>query len=158
MLLLVMLMVGLWIGPRLPGLAGEFFALVAGLVTTPFLMEASFLGFGLLLVFGINHWRRKREGDEFVYLEQAEGPGSRELPSSARSVIYRETPEDPEQPDLLSRAEGALGIGDFEESARLLAEAEREELDSPRGRRLRIDLARATGRHDLARKLAGEDY
>lgn len=158
LLLLVLVMFALWLGPRLPGLPGEFFASVAGLVTTPFLMEASFLGFGLLVVFALNHWRRKREGDEFVYLEQAEGPGSEKLPAAARSVVYREAPEEPEQPDPLSRAEGALAIGDCDEAARLLAETDADILASPRGRSLRIALARATGREDLARRLERDDH
>lgn len=151
--LLVLVILCLWFGPRLPGLAGDFLGVLAGIVSTPFLMEASFLAFGVLVVLTINHWRRYREGDEFVHLERVDGPGTEQFPEAERWVVYREPPAQPVAPDLLSRAEGAFSIEDFEETAQLLAEMPAAERDSPRGRRLRIRLARATGRHELADRL-----
>ena len=60
----------IWSGKRLPGFAGEFFSMVAGLVSTPFLMEASIVLLGFFIVIGLNAWRAHRDGDEFVYLDE----------------------------------------------------------------------------------------
>lgn len=59
-------------GRRLPGLAGEFFAKVAGIITTPFLMETSVCIFGFIIVMLLNKWREARDGDELVYLDELE--------------------------------------------------------------------------------------
>ncbi|HEY8990425.1 MAG TPA: hypothetical protein VIM46_00465, partial [Luteolibacter sp.] len=59
-------------------------------------------------------------------------------------------------PGLLAQAEGALAIGDFEATAEALAAMDEAELARPETRRLRIALARATGRDELARRLEAE--
>jgi hypothetical protein len=61
--LLTALMLG-W--RRIPGWVGEGFGIVAGIFSTPFVMETSFVLIGLLTVIAVNTWRRRREGDEFV--------------------------------------------------------------------------------------------
>lgn len=150
----VFLIAGLiWYGRSLPGFAGECFALVAGIITTPFLMEASFIILGLLLVMLLNYWRLRRDGDEFVYLDQAEGPGSESLPDSARWAIYDNPPLDPVNPDLLARAEGALEIGDHEGAVEALASMTDSERESPPVLEFRIALARASGKEELAKRL-----
>ena len=143
----------LWLGRHLPGFLGEWFGTLAGILTTPIFMEASFLVFGILLVMAINHWRRAREGDEFVYLDLAQGPGSELLPEQARWAIYPEAPLVPENPDLLSRAEGALEIGDHDSVIEALAAMTDDERNQPATLRLRARLARATGRTELAERL-----
>lgn len=57
-------------GRFLPGLGGEFFARVLGIISTPFLMELILATMGLVLILSLNHWRQRREGDELVYLEE----------------------------------------------------------------------------------------
>jgi hypothetical protein len=57
-----------------PGLLGEWFGMIAGFLSTPVLLEVSFFTIGLIIVVSVNHWRMKREGDEFVYLEQINEP------------------------------------------------------------------------------------
>ena len=52
-----------------PGWVGESLGLVAGVMTTPFFMESFFVIVGLLTVVGLNTWRRRRGGDEFVEIE-----------------------------------------------------------------------------------------
>ena len=59
----------LWLGRGLPGWPGEVFRMITGLLTTPIFMEVSFLFLGLLLVLAINHWRRRRDGDECVEID-----------------------------------------------------------------------------------------
>ncbi|MCW1923812.1 hypothetical protein OKA05_14690 [Luteolibacter arcticus] len=66
----------------LPGVAGEFFARVAGIVTTPFLLEGTLAIVGFILVILINHWRHQREGDELVYLDEVKD-GSQDHPKQA---------------------------------------------------------------------------
>ena len=154
---LVCAIIGLiWYGGTLPGFVGEWFAMVMGIITTPFLMEGSFIVLGLLIVISINHWRMKREGDELVYLDQAEGPGSETLPESARWALYKDQPLDPENPGLLTQAEGFFEIGDFDSAVEALAEMDDAERNSPAVLTFRIALARATGKDDLASRLENQ--
>ncbi|MEO0016847.1 MAG: hypothetical protein RLZZ522_130 [Verrucomicrobiota bacterium] len=72
--------VALWLGWRLvPGPAGEFMGMIVGILSTPFFLEASFVGLGVLIVMMINAVRRHRDGDDFVTAEhldarRASGP------------------------------------------------------------------------------------
>lgn len=59
-----------------PGWLGDALGAVAGIISTPFFMEASFICLGVIIVVGINAWRRHKEGDEFVLLEVNEPAGS----------------------------------------------------------------------------------
>lgn len=54
----------------LPGVFGEWLGMMVGLMTTPVFLEISAFLIGLMVVFGFNHWREKRAGDEFVDLEE----------------------------------------------------------------------------------------
>ena len=69
---------------HLPGLLGEWVGLMVGVLTTPFFLEASAVVVGLTVVLAINGWRRKRAGEEWVDLEQADDneavgePGNRD--------------------------------------------------------------------------------
>ena len=38
-------------------------------MSTPFFLEASFIFIGMTIVVAINHWRQKRDGDDFVEVE-----------------------------------------------------------------------------------------
>lgn len=68
---------GLLVGWRLiPGWVGEAFGTVAGILSTPFFMEGSFVVIGLITVLVLNTWRRRREGDEFVEIDTGEKSGS----------------------------------------------------------------------------------
>jgi len=67
---LILVHVGLWFGRiHLPGYLGELCGKVQGLSMTPFCMELSLTAFGFMAVLGINNYRRKKEGEEFVALE-----------------------------------------------------------------------------------------
>lgn len=55
---------------RVPGVPGEWLGMMAGIISTPFFLEASFVILGVLLVMGVNAVRRHRAGDEFVSHEE----------------------------------------------------------------------------------------
>jgi hypothetical protein len=99
----------------------------------------------------LNHWRQKREGDELVYLEQVDQPGK--LPDHAKWAVFREPPLTGEEPSLLVQADGALAISDWQTAADCLAAMPEEQLKMPEALSLRLQLARATGKLDLAEKL-----
>jgi hypothetical protein len=64
-------MVGMLLGWRfIPGWVGESVGTLAGIMSTPFFMEASFILIGLVIVLSLNTWRRNREGDELVFLDE----------------------------------------------------------------------------------------
>lgn len=54
----------------LPGFAGELGRLVLALITSPFLMESVLAFLALTALFAINGWRRNREGDDWVALDE----------------------------------------------------------------------------------------
>jgi hypothetical protein len=122
-----------------------------GLATTPFLLEISFALFGLSLVLVINHLRQKKDGEELVYLEQVDDPAG--LPDHASWALYRNPPLAGEEPSLQAQAEGALAIGDHETAAECIAAMPDAELRQPETLALRIELARLTGRHEVAVEL-----
>lgn len=141
----------------LPGLLGEWVGMMVGVMTTPFFLEASFIFIGLTLVVAINHWRQKRDGDEFVYLEEVDGPGvSDDLPEHAKFAVYQEKPLPGENPTLLAQAEGAMAIGDYEAAVESIGAMPEEELKRAETLFLRLELAKATGKADLAESLERE--
>lgn len=150
--LVALMMIGIGLGGFLPGLAGEWFARILGIVTTPFLMEGSFIVLGFILVITLNLWRLHREGDEFVYLEEVKNAPA-DLPAHARWAAYRNPPLDSSDPAPVDQLEGALAIGDHQSAAELLAAMSDEERSTPEALALRIRLARETGREELAAKL-----
>lgn len=141
----------------LPGLFGETVGTIIGVMTTPFCMEASFIVIGITIVIGLNIWRRIKEGDDFVYLEQVnESDAPKGLPDQAKWAVYREKPLDPEAPTLLEQAEGAFAIGDYETTAECIGAMDRNELKKQDTLNLRLELAKATGRPELIELLENE--
>ncbi len=57
---------------RVPGFGGEALGMFAGILTTPFLMEGSFVVLGFVILLVLNTHRRRKEGDEFVVFEEDE--------------------------------------------------------------------------------------
>ncbi|NWK57455.1 hypothetical protein HW115_17690 [Verrucomicrobiaceae bacterium N1E253] len=58
----------------LPGFSGEVGRLYLAMVTSPFLMETTLACLALTLLLGINGWRRMREGDDWVTLDDQGRP------------------------------------------------------------------------------------
>lgn len=125
------LFVSIALGGRLPGSLGVVFAKITGILSTPFLMEASLCLLGLVIVMLLNYWRHLRNGDELVYLDEIKNAPA----------------------DLL---EGAIAIGDHSTATEALASMSDEERARPDIVRLRITLARSTGKTDLAERLESE--
>ena len=157
-LALCILVPGTLIGWRyIPGFWGEWIGTIIGVMTTPFFMEASFAIIGLMIVFALNHWHQVKDGDEFVYLEQVDGPDApADLPDQARWALYREKPLEGMEPTLLEQAEGAFGIGEFALTAEWIALMGKDELKQPETLALRLALAKATGREDLLAHLEAQ--
>lgn len=155
---LTLLVTGALLGWRLlPGLLGEWVGTMIGIMTTPFFMEASFAIIGLMTVISLNIWRQRKDGDEFVYLEQVTGPDTPgNLPEHAKWALYRQKPLDSEAPSLLAQAEGAFSIGDYPATAEWIGAMDHDELKQPETLRLRLELAKATGHLDLAAQLETE--
>lgn len=154
LLTLTTVVCGMLIGWRhMPGLLGEWVGTMAGIITTPFVMESSFAVIGLTIVICINHWRQKKAGDELMYLERVDDAEG--LPDHASWALYRDA-LDGEVPPLLVRAEGALAIGDHETAAECIAAMPEEELKRAEVLAVRLELARATGMSELASRLECE--
>lgn len=152
LLTITVVVCGVLIGWRhLPGILGEWLGVMIGVVTTPFFLELSFAALGLTVVLMLNHWRQKRAGDELMYLEQVDEPAN--LPDHASWAVFREPPLTGEEPSLLVQADGALAIDDHQTAAECLAALPEDQLKLPEALTLRLELARATGKADLAEKL-----
>jgi hypothetical protein len=141
----------------IPGWVGEWLGAMIGVMTTPFFMEASFLILGLAIVVGLNGWRRRRLGDELVYLEEIdEAAVTDPLPERVKWAIYQKKPLAGEVPSLREQAEGAVAIGDFEQAAECIAAMDAAELRERPVLEIRLALARASGRMELAGELEAE--
>lgn len=148
---------GALIGSRyMTGLVAEWLSMMIGIMTTPFFMEASFAILGLIIVIGLNTWRRSKEGDELVFLDRVDDASASGLPDHASWAVYEKAPLQGEVPSLLIQAEGALAIGDHDSAAELISAMSGEEIKLPAVYELRIALAKATGREDLALQLQAE--
>lgn len=55
---------------KIPGVVGDSVGFLVGIMSTPFFMEGSFAIIGLLIVISLNTWRRHKDGDELVYLDE----------------------------------------------------------------------------------------
>lgn len=143
-----------WLATR-EGFVGDVFSTILGITATPLLLEFSFVVMGLITVLGINYFVQKRQGDEYVYLEQVDDPELGTLPEQTRQVIYRSPPERVEVGiEPLDLAEGAADLDDFSEAWSHLNSMPEAELEEPRALNLRLRLAMATGKLEFADKLA----
>lgn len=155
-LLAAVLIITIWWGTYLPGLAGEIFSMFAGIMWSPFLLDVSLFFMGLILILWLNNIRRLRDGDEFVYLEQVDDPTAN-LPSDARSAVFPERPTELDPTVPLAAIEGALALPDPKQATELLMDLPEEQLDHPEVLTLRIRLAEMNGdtaaAEDLRKKL-----
>ena len=144
----------IWLGTYLPGFLGEVFSMFAGLMWTPLVLDFTIFLFGVVLILWLNMFVRAREGDEFVYLEQVEGPDvPADLPEEARSAVFRENPVPHGLEPSLAAIEGALALDDLGEAADLLFELPPDQVDEPEVLTLRIQLARKQGHEEKAVEL-----
>lgn len=147
----------IWLGTYLPGGFGEFFSILAGIMWTPVLLDISLFLIGLTLVLWLNKRRLDKEGDEYVYLEQVEGPNlPGDLPQESRSAVYSSAPEKLTGNPACAAIEGALSLGDLEEATRLLLAISPSDLEAPDVLGVRIQLAEQTDRQDEADSLRNQ--
>ena len=140
-----------------PGVFGEFLGVIAGVLSTPFLLEICFAILGLIIVIALNNIRMRRNGDEFVYLEEVADPIARAgLPDRSTFAIYKDRPLDGIEPAPIDQIEGTIEVGDHQSAAQMLATLDDAELKQPAVLALRLRLARETGKHDLAARLERE--
>jgi hypothetical protein len=140
-----------------PGLLGEWLGFIAGVISTPFFLEGTFVILGFIIVMSLNSWRRYREGDEFVYLDQVSGPDvPKDLPDHARWAVYRKAPLPAGGVTPLEQAEGAVAIGDFGTAAAVIAAMSHEELAAEGVLEVRLAMAEASGKTELAARLKKE--
>ncbi|WP_367873030.1 hypothetical protein [Luteolibacter sp. Populi] len=147
--------VGAAFAAHLPGVAGEFFARILGIMTTPFILEASLCIIGFVIVLTLNQWRQMRDGDELVYLEQVQDSPAT-LPDQARWAVYAQKPQETGTVASADLLEGALAIGDHGEALTILDGMSGEERAQPEVMKMRITLAEATGKDELAKELRGK--
>ena len=147
----------IWLGAYLPGFVGELFLLVRGLMWTPLVLDFSIFLFGVILILWLNYFVRLKDGDEYVYLEQVEGPDlPADLPAEARSAVFPEEPVQQGLAPVLAAIEGALDLEDYSEATTLLLALPPKELDSPDVLALRISLAERQGHDEKAAELRKE--
>lgn len=140
-----------------PGLFGDWLGVIAGVMSTPFLLEFFFIIIGLIVVVGLNQYRQRKDGDDFVYLEQVDDTHSTAtLPDHSKFAIYAKRPLDGVAPTRIDGIEGALEIGDHVQASEWLAEMSDQELRHPDVLALRLRLARATGKTALAQRIENE--
>lgn len=63
-------LVGIAAAAYLPGFAGELGRMCLAWITSPFLMESALFFLALTLLFAINAWRRSKDGDDWVQLDE----------------------------------------------------------------------------------------
>lgn len=157
LVLITVVVCGLLAGWRfLPGLLGDWIGTMMGVMTTPFLLEGSFVILGFCVVIWLNHRRELREGSEWVVLERVDDPGEGQgMPEQARWAILPDGAPIGEEPGLTDLAEGAAAAEDWEELSAILGRMNERELHNLPVLKLRQRLAEASGREELAKELGG---
>lgn len=72
---------------HIPGVLGDWIGTTAGILTTPFFMETTFVILGLVIVVTLNHWRRIHDGDEFVCIEPSDDTGTHDSLTNQSSPL-----------------------------------------------------------------------
>lgn len=140
-----------------PGLLGEWLGVIAGVMSTPFLLEVFFIIVGIVIVMLLNQHRQNRDGDDFVYLEQVDDPDAPDdLPDHSKFAIYPNRPLTGVTPSRVDEIEGAIELGDHTQAGEWIGELSEAELHHPDVLALRLRLARETGKVELADSIARE--
>lgn len=143
-----------WYMTGAEGFVGELFRFFVGVFSSPIFLESALVILGFVIVLVINAIVRKRQGEEYVYLEQVEGPEGEVLPEEARSVIYTEKPASWVEPTALELAEGAIDAADYHSAWHHLNKLTKGEFNAEAGLALRLRLAIGTGKLRSARGVA----
>lgn len=123
------LMALLWLNATAREVAAQTALALVQFFTTPFVLEISLAIIGLGIVLAINHFRMRREGDEWVYLQKTSVPssssdGTEPPPHRLDAVVWGDKPMPFDQAGTaLSVVEGFLAMGMPGEAARSLDES-----------------------------------
>ena len=135
--------VTIWVCCYLPGVLGRTFSIITGFLWTPTIMEPSLFLLAFMSILVLNHHRRKKAGDELVYLETIDGPEASTLPAHSRSAVFAEKPQPLSGEEIVATIEGAAAIGDHKETLRLMLQLPPELLESEEILAVRLQLAQA---------------
>lgn len=58
----------------IPGFVGELGTTCLSMITSPFIMETALAFIALTMLFAINGWRRNKEGDDYLEIDQNGDP------------------------------------------------------------------------------------
>ena len=135
--------VTIWVCGYLPGVIGRTFSLITGFLWTPTIMEPTLFLLALMSILVLNHHRRKKEGEELVYLETIDGPEASKLPAHSRSATFSEEPQPPSGEEMIATIEGTAALGDHKETLRLMLQLPPDLLESEEILAVRLQLAQA---------------
>lgn len=123
--------IGLCLGRLyLPGYAGELCGVIQGFSFTPFFMEFFLVAFGFIVIFLVNHYRTKWEGEELVYIE-VEDDSANDLPSTSQTALLKERAESAPVEHTLASLKEAIEREDHDEARRVLNTFSQEEQELP---------------------------
>ncbi|QQL44836.1 hypothetical protein [Sulfuriroseicoccus oceanibius] len=121
---------------------------------SPFLLEFLLFIIFLSSVVLLNWWRRRRDGSEWVYLEEDHSGEDSGQPAGLHDAVFAAPPEDVDADQTRwAEIDGLIEMGAFDEAAAEIAAMPEHAVNSDRGLESRIALAQATGKADLAAKL-----
>ena len=128
-----------------------------GFFTTPFILETSLVLLGFSLVILLNLWRRKKDGDGWVYLAE-DDPRTRDGQEPGRHDAVFANPPAAEPPELeIEVIEGLLDLGSWDEAGQRLLALPEADYESPRALRARARLADGLGRTAQAEDLRRQE-
>ncbi|MBK1833802.1 hypothetical protein [Roseibacillus ishigakijimensis] len=131
----------IWVAGYLPGTVGRTFSLITGMLWTPTIMEPVLAVAALMAILILNHYRRQREGSEFVYLETVDGPAASQLPAESRAVTFADQPQPPSGEEVVAVVEGLVAMGDFRDAQRLMLELPPQLLEEEAMLAVRLQMA-----------------
>ena len=124
-----------------------------GFFTTPFILETSLVLVGFSLVILLNLWRRKKEGDGWVYLAE-DDPRTRDGQERGRHDAVFGAPPAQEPAEIeIDLIEGLLDLGSWDEAGQRLLALSDADYESPRALCARARLADGLGRKEQAEEL-----
>ena len=124
---------------------------------SPFLLEFLFFIIFLSSVILLNWVRRRRDGSEWVYLEEDHSGEDSGQAAGLHDALFIDPPEEVDADQTRwAEIDGLIAMGAFDEAAAEIAAMPGHSVQSPRGLETRIALATATGKLDLVAQLQAQ--
>jgi len=128
-------------------------AKIASFVVTPFILEPLLFVMFFTAVVLINRWRRKRDGDEWVYLMDDDVVDQSSQRLGIHNAVFTSVPCSLDESVELELIDGLVDMGSYEDALERLSELSAECLNGEAGVRTRLKLATVTGKSQLAARL-----